>query len=153
MQLAPDRGRYLSAAGTFTDKQDRSHELYFADAKAFTARRRRFFLLAALGSIGIVGLGLAGRVAIQARKPAVIELDVLPQGEILIDGILKGKSPPLTRLQLAPGKHTIEVRNPRFKPLVAEVDVKAGEQLRFKHWFTAPSNPKPAKRGFLDWFK
>jgi hypothetical protein len=152
-RIAPDLGRHLSPAGMFTDRQDRAHELYFADAGARATRRRRVFLLATLGAVGILGAGVAGRAVLQRVKPAVIEFDVLPQGDVFVDGIAKGRTPPLTRLQLAPGRHTVELRNPRFKPVVVDVEVNAGEQMTIKHWFTAPSNPKPAKRGFFDWFK
>jgi len=44
-------------------------------------------------------------------------------------------SPPLNRLRVAPGKHTIEIRNTTFPPYRQIVDLKPGEQLRIKHKF------------------
>ena len=115
--------------------------------------RWRFLVLAALGAAGIVGLGIVARYTIQSLRPAVIEFDIKPQGDVFVDGVMKGSVPPLARLELTPGKHSIEIGNPRFKSLVVEVDVKAGEHLTIRHSFTAPSSQKPAKRGFFDWFK
>lgn len=153
LALAPDRGRYLVPAGTMADGEDRSHELYFADDRSTANRRRRTFILCALGAGGLLALGIAGRLAMGKLGPAAVELDIKPEGEVFVDGVFKGMAPPLTRLQLAPGKHTIEIRNPRFKSLVVEVDVKSGEQLSLRHSFAAPAASKSAVRRFFDRFK
>jgi hypothetical protein len=153
VRVAPGRGRYLAPAGRFTDRQDRPHELYFADAGTIAARRRRFLIIAALAAGGILTLGIAGRYAVQRSRPASIELDIKPEGDVLVDGVFQGTSPPLTRLQLTPGKHTIEIRNARYKSVNVEVDVKAGEHSSLKHSFTAASGPKSAIRKFFDRFK
>lgn len=152
-RASPETGRYLGAAGLFTDPQDRTHELFYADPQGLKARRRRFFVFGALAAAAIVGLGFAGRYAIQVLRPAVIELDIKPQGEVFVDGETKGASPPLARLQVPAGKHTIEVRNARYKPWQTEIEVSPGETLAIKHTFTAAPAPKPAKRGLFDWLK
>jgi hypothetical protein len=153
LRVAPERGRYLAPAGRFTDRENRPHELFFADAGAIAARRRRFLVLATLGAGGILALGIAGRYAVQGSRPAAIDLDIKPEGDVLVDGVFQGTSPPLTRLQLSPGKHTIEIRNARYKSLKLEVDVKAGERSSLRHSFTAASSPKSAIRKFFDRFK
>jgi class 3 adenylate cyclase len=70
-----------------------------------------------------------------AQGPGRIELAIAPWGEILIDGRPQGVSPPLSNLEIAPGPHTIEVRNSTFPSHIAQVDVKAGEAIRIRHRF------------------
>ena len=64
-----------------------------------------------------------------------VALAVAPRGEISVDGSPRGVSPPLTQLSLAPGVHTIEVRNAAGPPFVARVEVKSGETLTLQHRF------------------
>jgi hypothetical protein len=115
---------------------------------------RRRALLGGAALAGIVALGVAGRFVrdhVQAlRKPAVLVLEIRPQGELWVDGELKGQSPPLTRVGVPPGPHTIEVRNGRFRPLKMEVNLKPGEEFEIKHAFVAPVRKQP---GPLDRFK
>ena len=82
-----------------------------------------------------------------ARKPAKklerplqagagrLELAVAPWGEVLVDGKSRGVSPPLRTLDLAPGAHTIELRNSTFPAHVEQVELKPGEAVRIKHRF------------------
>jgi hypothetical protein len=123
-------------------------------AAAPPAASRRRTLLGAAGLAGILALGVAGRYArehVEAlRKPAVLVLEIRPQGEIWVDGELKGQSPPLTRVGIPPGPHTIEVRNGRFRPLKMEVNLKPGEEIEIRHAFVAPVRKQP---GALDRFK
>ncbi|MBN2438243.1 MAG: PEGA domain-containing protein [Deltaproteobacteria bacterium] len=67
--------------------------------------------------------------------PATVSLGIAPWGEVYVDGQKKGVSPPLNRLQMAPGKHTIEIRNTAFPPYKQTVDVKPGEHVKIKHKF------------------
>ncbi len=60
---------------------------------------------------------------------------VAPWGEVHIDGRLRGISPPLQELRVAPGKHTIEIRNSTFAPFRETVDVAADGVVRIKHKF------------------
>lgn len=64
-----------------------------------------------------------------------VTLAVAPWGEVLVDGVVQGVSPPLTQLTLPPGPHTIEVRNGSFPPLVAQVEVRPGEKVHLQHRF------------------
>ena len=68
-------------------------------------------------------------------KPATVTLAIAPWGEILVDNERKGISPPLTRLQLTPGRHRIEIRNAGAPPLVKEIVLAEGDTLRLKHKF------------------
>jgi len=66
---------------------------------------------------------------------AVMSLVVLPWGEVYLDGRLQGVSPPLIELQVAPGKHDIEIRNASFPVYKQTIQVKVGEKLTIKHTF------------------
>lgn len=66
----------------------------------------------------------------KTAAPAVVSLGIAPWGEIYLDGQKKGVSPPLNRLQMDPGLHTIEIRNSTFTPFIRTVDLKPGEQLK-----------------------
>jgi len=66
---------------------------------------------------------------------AVVHLTVLPWGEVYLDGRKQGVSPPLLELQVAPGKHEIEIRNSGFPVFKQSLHVKIGEKLTVKHTF------------------
>lgn len=66
---------------------------------------------------------------------AVMSLVVLPWGEVYLDGRKQGVSPPLIELQVAPGKHEIEIRNSSFPVYKRTIQVKVGEKLKIKHTF------------------
>ena len=107
-----------------------------AMARSRVQRRR---LVGAGAIAGILALGGGVRLVRQgieaARRPAVLVLDIRPAGEIYVDGELKGTAPPLTRLTLAPGEHSIEIRYGRSKPLKMDVNLQPGEELQLKHVF------------------
>ncbi len=69
--------------------------------------------------------------------PAKAELNlvILPWGEVYVDGKKKGVSPPLKTVTLAPGKHTIEIRNSAFPAHIETIDVKAGVSTTVRHKF------------------
>lgn len=64
-----------------------------------------------------------------------VNLAITPWGEVLVDGTLRGVSPPLTQLALAPGTHTIEVRNSGAPAFTARVEIRAGETVTLQHRF------------------
>ncbi len=70
-----------------------------------------------------------------AAKSGRLELAVAPWGEVLVDGKSRGVSPPLRVLEIAPGPHTIEIRNSTFPAHVERVEVKAGEAVKIRHRF------------------
>jgi hypothetical protein len=57
---------------------------------------------------------------------ATYRLRIQPWGAIYVDGVDRGVSPPVKRLILAPGKHTLRVTNPAFPDRVLEVDTARG---------------------------
>ena len=139
---APQLAEELHPAGVFTDTRIRSHELFSPDSAALRAKGRRQFMVAALACAAILAFGAGARFALQsyleARQPAMLEFDSRPPSEIYVDGVLKGKTPALSRLPVPPGAHTIEFRSGKFPPYIVEVDLAPGEQMRVKHSFAAP---------------
>jgi class 3 adenylate cyclase len=72
-----------------------------------------------------------------APEPAagVLQLSILPWGEVFVDGKSRGVSPPLRNIELPPGAHTIEVRNTTFPAHTQRVEVRSGEPVRIRHQF------------------
>jgi serine/threonine-protein kinase len=89
------------------------------------------------GQAGTESLGATGAAAanatIDARPAAQLKLAVSPWGEIYVDGRRRGVSPPLRQLDLAPGKHRIEIRNTTFPTRSESVDARPHAHLRIKH--------------------
>ena len=65
----------------------------------------------------------------------VIQLAILPWGEVFVDGKRRGVSPPLRSIEVPPGPHTIEVRNTAFPVHTRRIDVRSGEPVRIAHRF------------------
>ncbi len=143
--LHPSRAAGFSSAGDFTDTRVRLHSLYADDP----ARRRRTLVRAAGGVFAILLLGAAGRLAHLALapvQPAIVSLAIRPQGEVFVDGISRGRAPPLVRVEIAPGRHQLVVRHPGYSPYELALDLKPGEHRAIRHTF-APARA-PAKPGF-----
>jgi len=77
-----------------------------------------------------------------APKPASIHFYIKPEGFVYIDGVAKGRTPPLTRIEVSPGKHSIEVRNGEFPPLKLRVNLGRAEEMTVTHSFVAPHPPR-----------
>jgi len=140
----PRRVRELGPAGTYTDAQLRAHELFALDWRPAFARRFRLIVYGTLTVAAIIGAGFAARFARLALEPppvlpAVIRLEIKPRGDVLIDGVPQGASPPLTQVEVDPGPHTIEVRNSPSPPLKLEVSLGSGEGMTITHSFAAPA--------------
>jgi len=137
----PDGAVRLTAAGVHTDAQVRTHEIYTLDQLAVHTRRRRLLITGAAAFAGILALGFVVRMAVLGGwlqpAPAVIEFNITPRGDVYVDGVLKGTSPPLSQLEVAPGKHTIEIRNSRFTPLVIDINPVAAEKMTITHAFSS----------------
>jgi hypothetical protein len=73
--------------------------------------------------------------AAPGKATARLELAVLPWGEVLVDGKSRGVSPPLRELEIAPGPHTVELRNSTFPSHVQKIDIAAGTEVRIRHRF------------------
>jgi hypothetical protein len=79
-------------------------------------------------------------------KPASILFQVKPHGYVYIDGVAKGRTPPLSRLEISPGRHAVEVRNGRYPPLKLQVNLSRAEEMTVTHTFVTPP---PRKEGLI----
>jgi len=70
-----------------------------------------------------------------AAAPGVVELAILPWGEVFVNGRSRGVSPPLRSFEMDPGTYTIEVRNTSFPAYSRRIQVRAGEPVRIRHRF------------------
>ena len=64
-----------------------------------------------------------------------VRLQIIPWGEIYVDGDKFGTAPPMRDVALKAGRHKIEIRNPGFASYVQFVDIHAGEEIRIRHRF------------------
>ncbi len=69
---------------------------------------------------------------------ATVSIAVTPWGEVYLDGVIQGISPPLTELKIKPGNHKIEIRNKTFKEYSQDFLVKAGGRIAIKYKFASP---------------
>ena len=82
------------------------------------------------------------KVVAPAPKPAipsgsaVLELAIAPWGEVFVDGVRQGVTPPLRELKLQPGKHTILIVNQTFTPYSQTIDVQPNASHKIKYKFT-----------------
>ena len=64
-----------------------------------------------------------------------VQLAISPWGQVEVDGKAAGTAPPLTRLELSAGSHTITVRNEDFPPFTRQIQVDADQPVTLKHRF------------------
>ena len=90
--------------------------------------------------LAVAGTVFAFRDAIhqefRGNDPAVLALDISPEGDVLVDRVPRGKSPPLKELLLEPGPHNVEVRRKNFPPFRTYVDLEAGRRTTVEIAFT-----------------
>jgi len=67
--------------------------------------------------------------------PGTLKLAIVPWGEVFVDGSSVGVSPPLTRLNLSAGSHSIEVHNGSAPPYSVRLEVEPGKTLSLQHRF------------------
>ncbi|MBN9430798.1 MAG: serine/threonine protein kinase [Burkholderiales bacterium] len=72
-----------------------------------------------------------------ASKPAngTLRLAIKPWGEVYVDGVQRGISPPLKQLNLRPGSYRVEIRNPGAPSVTRQIEVGAGKQVAITHRF------------------
>lgn len=68
-------------------------------------------------------------------EPGTLVFQVIPWGEIYIDGKKRGVSPPLREIEVRAGWHRIEVRNADFPAYVDSIEVEPGARIRIRHRF------------------
>lgn len=64
-----------------------------------------------------------------------LKVALLPWGEVWVDGVSRGPSPPLKELMLSEGEHKVELRNPGFSSLTRILTLKKGELAVIEHHF------------------
>ncbi|HZC78354.1 MAG TPA: PEGA domain-containing protein, partial [Ktedonobacterales bacterium] len=74
-------------------------------------------------------------LAAPAAGAGVIQLAILPWGEVFVDGKSRGVSPPLRSVIVPTGAHTVEVRNTSFASHTQRVEVRPGNPVRIRHRF------------------
>ena len=85
----------------------------------------------------------AGPAAVTADEAIIngttYKLLIKPWGTVYVDGVDRGVSPPVKRLTLAPGQHTIRIVNPNFPDHVVTVDAGVRESATIQYDFRAQS--------------
>lgn len=66
---------------------------------------------------------------------STVQFAVTPWGEIYLDGVKAGISPPLKELKVSAGKHTIEIRNLNFSPYSETLELRANSTKKIKYKF------------------
>lgn len=141
----PARAAGLATAGDFTDTRVRLHSFYTPDAARGALHRRRLLAYGVGGVAAILLLGVAGREASKRLfppLPAVVRFNVRPHGEIVVDGVSRGVTPPLLEIDVQAGHRSVQVRNPGFPTLEVALDLRPGEHTTITHIFARPTPPK-----------
>jgi PEGA domain len=145
---APHRAVSLVPAGVFTDANVRTHEVLSPDPDV---PRRRRMVLATVGAIAMIAFAASAvvfrediRQEVYAGSPGVLAFDVYPDGDVFVNGVPRGKSPPLAQLRLEPGRHMVEVRKKGFPAYRNEVELRPGRVTVIEMAFI-PAD----KRGFF----
>ncbi len=73
-----------------------------------------------------------------AVASGTMQIQVKPWGNILVDGVSRGVSPPLKQLVLSEGKHQIRVVNPHFPDHVVDVVITSRKTVKIAHDFSRP---------------
>jgi hypothetical protein len=143
----PERAAALATAGDFTDTRVRLHSFYTPDPRRAVIHRRKMLAYGLGGVAAILLLGVAGREVMQRLfppPPAVLRFQVKPRGEVFVDGLSRGRAPPMQELEVPPGRHKIQVRSPGLPQYEITLDLKPGERRAITHTFVRPeAPPKP----------
>lgn len=138
-EAAPSLALLLQPAGVFTDANVRTHELLAPDDSSVKNRRRTFVAVAvaAFFAVGAAAVYYRGDVhrALFAERPASITFDVHPDGDVFVDGVARGRTPPLAELNVNAGTHTVELRRRGFPSHSEEITLAAGESVTVEHAF------------------
>ncbi|MBX3638167.1 MAG: PEGA domain-containing protein, partial [Rubrivivax sp.] len=70
-----------------------------------------------------------------APATGVLQLAISPWGHVEVNGRASGTTPPLTRLALREGRHTVTVRNEDFPAYTVTVQVQADKPVTVRHRF------------------
>lgn len=154
-ESAPARAVSIRPAGIFTDANVRTHEL-FAPDKAAALRRRK--ILAVIGALVMIGIFAAEthyhdaiRFALRAGQPATLAFELHPERDVFVDGVARGRSPPLGHLTLEPGLHMVELRRKGEIPFRTTVDLQPGRTTTLEYDFAPDANRKSVLHRLRDW--
>ena len=73
--------------------------------------------------------------AAAAAAPGVLQLAISPWGQVEVNGVAAGTTPPLSRLTLPAGSHRVVIRNDDFPPFAATVTVDGDKPVTLRHRF------------------
>ncbi|MBC7502998.1 MAG: serine/threonine protein kinase [Herminiimonas sp.] len=82
-------------------------------------------------------------VAIETTVPkpmGTVALSITPWGKVIVDGVLKGVSPPLKNLALPEGKHELRIINPNFFEHRTQIEITKNSTGTISHEFSSPTN-------------
>lgn len=74
----------------------------------------------------------------EKQAAGLVRLNVRPWGEVSVNGISKGVSPPLKQLSLPEGKHYLKFENTNFPDYFIEVDVAKKKAVTVDYDFSKP---------------
>jgi hypothetical protein len=81
------------------------------------------------------GVPAAGADNEEPERSADYKLLIKPWGTVYVDKQELGISPPLKRLLLSPGRHTIRIANPSFPDQIFTIDADISRPGRIEHDF------------------
>jgi len=73
--------------------------------------------------------------------PGLLLFDVLPGGEIFVDGLPQGHLPGLTQLELSSTEHRIDIYYESYPPLTVNLALQPGQQAVIRHRFEPEAPP------------
>jgi hypothetical protein len=74
-------------------------------------------------------------VSSSRRDPGILQLDVRPWGQVVVNNKPMGLTPPAKEFKLAPGLHNVEIRNGNLEAYRTQVEVFEGGVVRISHHF------------------
>jgi len=153
-ESSPARAVSIRPAGIFTDANVRTHELFAPDAASALRRRKMLAVVGAVVLIGILAVLVyfhdTIRRDLRAGQPATLAFELYPDGDVFVDGVARGKSPPLAHLRLEPGLHTVELKRKGEIPFRTSVDLQAGRTVTVEYAFTEGGGRSLLRR-LRDW--
>jgi serine/threonine-protein kinase len=115
-----------SPAAVLTSAAAPAKRVPAAGADTARARERR-----AVREVAVAPVAMPAAPAV----PGVVNLAVSPWGQIEVDGVATGTTPPLSHLKLPAGTHRIVIRNTDFPPFAATVLVDEDKPVTLRHRF------------------
>lgn len=142
-EQAPDRTAALRKAGVFSDASIRTHELYINDTAQPRRRRAQLLLATATMAVALIGTGIAVRGTVPSlgllAPTGIVSFQIVPGGEVFVDGESRGSAPPLQQLELSAGTHRIEVRHGDDEPYRVDIELAHRQTVAVQHEFPPPA--------------